>query len=286
MTAFRRLDDCLDEAARRLTASGIESPRREARLLMAHWLDRDPAQLLGPQSEAVMAPATYFELVARRARREPLSHLLGRREFWSLDFEVGPAVLDPRPDSEILVETVLKDRPETEAPFTVLDFGTGSGCLLLSVLHERPGATGIGVDRSAAALEVAMRNARRLGVAERARFIESDWAEAVSGTFDVILANPPYIESAAIDGLAPEISVFDPRLALDGGADGLDAYRRLAPGLARLAAADARVYLEIGAGQKAAVGDIFKQAGLTICATAADLAGHVRCLVAQPRNPN
>ncbi|HAA93062.1 MAG TPA: peptide chain release factor N(5)-glutamine methyltransferase [Rhodospirillaceae bacterium] len=283
MTMPTRLDRCLDEAAHKLATSGIEAPRREARLLMGHCLGRDPAQLLGPQAETVSESEQYFSLVDRRARHEPLSYILGRREFWSLEFEVGPDVLDPRPDSEILVETALRFWPEAPATARVLDLGTGSGCLLLSLLHERRQASGVGIDFSSAALEIAKRNAASLGLGDRTIFLQGDWARGIGDRFDIILANPPYIASDEIDDLEPEVAVFEPLLALDGGADGLDAYRRLAPELMRLTAPSGKTFLEIGVGQMESVTRILEGSGMEVFSTSKDLAGHTRCLAAQPR---
>jgi release factor glutamine methyltransferase len=281
VSAVRRLDECLNEAAIRLAATGIEAPRREARLLMGHWLGRDPATLLGVQAELVSALGPYFDLVARRARHEPLSHLVGRREFWSLSFEVSNQVLDPRPDSEVLVESVLKIFTQKTGALSLLDLGTGSGCLILSVLHERSEATGIGVDVSGAALEIANRNARNLSLSSRVAFVRGEWGAALSGSFDAILANPPYIPTSHIMGLAPDVVDFDPHLALDGGMDGLDCFRALAEDTRRLLAPGGKAFFEIGDGQEGAVAEILQVAALNVVDQIADLAGCTRCLIAQ-----
>jgi release factor glutamine methyltransferase len=285
MSAPIRVDDslgaCLSEAAHRLAEAGVEAPRREARLLMAHCLGCDPATLLGPQGGRHGEYGPFRDLVARRARREPLSHLLGRRGFWSLDFDVGPDVLDPRPDSEVIVEAVLRAFPEEDAAFRLLDFGTGSGCLALSLLAERPNAGAVAVDVSRAALAVAAGNAHRLGLARRIDFVESDWGAALTGRFEVIVANPPYIPSAEIDALAPEVALYEPRLALDGGADGLDAYRALAGDIARLLAPGGKAFCEIGDGQADAVEGVLRGCGLEPASRLSDLAGRARCIVAQ-----
>jgi release factor glutamine methyltransferase len=220
-------------------------------------------------------------VVARRARREPVSRIVGRREFWSLDFMLSPATLDPRPDSECLIEAALAAAPE-DAATLVLDLGTGSGCLLLAFLSERKRATGLGVDLSADAVATARENAARLGLAERARFAVGDWGAGVTGGFDLILCNPPYIPAGDIEGLAPEVAHHDPRLALAGGEDGLEAYRELAPELARLLRPRGRAVLEVGHGQADAVGRLMAAAGLSTHARRADLGGIERCLTLAP----
>ena len=271
---------CLDEAARRLVDAGIVGARKEARLLMGYWLNRDPAQLFGPQYEEVGAPESFFDLVDRRVGREPLSHLVGRREFWSLEFEVSDSVLDPRPDSEVLIETGLLHWPNRSDSFSVLDLGTGSGCLLLSLLRNRPRAIGVGVDVSGAALEIARRNAARIVPDGRAQFLKSDWGSSISQPFDLVVANPPYIPSNQISELDAEVTNFEPLLALDGGLDGLDAYRAIAEDLVRLTTPTGIILLEIGSGQSEQVASILEKSGLVVKCIKNDLAGRNRCLVA------
>nr|ADI17444.1 methylase of polypeptide chain release factors [uncultured Rhodospirillales bacterium HF0070_31K06] len=209
-----------------------------------------------------------------------MSHITGSREFRSLRFEVTADVLDPRPDSEVLIEAALALLPATGEPFNVLDLGTGTGCLLLAVLNERPAATGIGVDLSEAALAVARRNAWKLGLAERAQFRRGDWSNGLGGTFDLVLSNPPYIPSAEIDQLEPEVACHEPRLALDGGADGLDAYRAIAQRTPQLLANKGALIVEFGTGQAEAVCAIFAQHGLAEARLECDLAGRPRCFIA------
>ena len=281
MNEDMRLDECLQQAVAQLVAAGIQSPRRESRLLLGHWLGRDPAALLGVQDEYIDNPKFYFDLVKRRVNREPMSHLLGYREFWSLSFDVTSSVLDPRPDSETLVESVLKEFPREEEKIRILDFGTGTGCLILSVLSERPQATGVGVDVSKDALKIANENAKKMPFVARVAFLESDWGENLSGLFDCILANPPYIASDDIDGLAPEVARFEPRLALDGGIDGLDCYRALSRDVKRLLAPGGKAFFEIGEGQAPEIGDILEAANLRVLRSVADLGAHIRCLIAQ-----
>lgn len=271
----------MDVVAIMLEAADIPSARREARLLVAHVLGVETARIFGwPETPLDDAQRDRLAALARRrAGREPMAHLLGVREFWGLPFTVNAAVLVPRPETETLIEAVLEAFPDRSRTFSVLDLGTGSGCLLLAVLSEFPNAEGVGVDRSAEALVVAAGNARALGLGARARFIEGDWGSGLDRRFDVVLANPPYIASGEIATLAPEVARFEPLSALDGGGDGLDAYRCIAADLGRLLAASGRVFLEVGQGQAGAVANLLKTAGFRT-ATKRDLLGVERCVVA------
>ncbi|MGO4129817.1 peptide chain release factor N(5)-glutamine methyltransferase [Inquilinus sp. YAF38] len=271
--------EALRDGTARLAAAGIDSAMSDARLLLMHALGIDRTGLLTRAAEPLPPEAAgrYADHLARRAAREPVSRILGRREFWSLDFALGPATLDPRPDSETLVEAALAAAPDR--PLRVLDLGTGTGCLLLAVLHDRAAAFGIGVDRSEAAARVARDNARALGLADRAAFTVGDWATALAGRFDLVLSNPPYIPDSDIAALEPEVREHDPRLALSGGADGLDAYRALAAALPDLLAPGGTAVVELGIGQAADVAALFRGAGLDIAGTPHDLAGIPRCVV-------
>lgn len=260
-----------------LRDAGIERPRAEARLLLAHAAGVSADRLLATLDEAADWPA-YAALVARRASREPAALILGRREFWSLSFEVSADTLIPRPDSESVVEAALACAPDPAAAPRVLDLGTGTGCLLLSVLSERPNAWGVGADLCPGAAALAARNARSLGLAGRACFVCGDWAEPLNATFDVVLCNPPYIESAEIPGLMPEVARFEPASALDGGPDGLAAYRRVVPMLGRLLAPGGAAILEVGAGQAEAVMRLGREEGHGAEARP-DLAGVPRAVV-------
>ena len=271
----------LDEARRRLRAAGIEDAGREARLLLGHVAGLDAAAIIG-HPERHLAPEAMramAEAVSDRARRRPMAQVTGSREFWSLPFRVTPATLDPRPDSETVVGAVLDHVGDRRAPRTVLDLGTGSGCLLLALLSELPNATGLGIDISAEAIAVAGANAVTLGLGQRANFTVADWDRALSDQFEIVVCNPPYIPSGEIDSLAPEISRHEPRRALDGGRDGLDAYRALAPSLTRRLAGGGFAAIEIGAGQRSMVEPIFADAGLATTECVADLAGISRCLI-------
>ena len=218
------------------------------------------------------------ELTARRVLREPLAYILGEREFWGLPFKVSPAVLVPRPDSETLIEAALALMPDRQRSWRILDLGLGSGCLLLTLLREYPNASGVGLEISDEALAVAQANAEALGVAARARLISGDWRQAdwqrrMGGPFDLLVSNPPYIEAAAIEGLMPEVARFEPKLALDGGPDGLVAYRTIATAAPHLVVPGGRLLVEAGEGQAAEISRIFASAGLAIEVPWKDLAG-------------
>jgi len=251
-------DEALARAAQALAAQTIPNPRREARLL----LDR-------AGGDAVRLAA----LLARRIGGEPISHILGYRDFYLHRFEVTPDVLDPRPETETLVSMAL------EAPFSrVLDLGTGSGCILLSLLAARPDTTGLGVDISDAALAVARRNRAHLGLDARADLGRADWFEGVTGQFDLIVSNPPYIAAGEMAGLQPELS-HEPRAALTDEGDGLSAYRIICASLGPHLAPGGRVLVEIGPTQGAAVAALFREAGLTEVAIAPDLDGRDRVVI-------
>jgi release factor glutamine methyltransferase len=271
----------LCQAGQRLRGAAIEAPRLEARRLLAHVLNKSEEALLRDLRAPVPADQAqqFAALLARRIAHEPFAYLTGRVGFWTLDLEVSPATLIPRADSETLVEAALEACPDKGAALHVLDLGTGTGALLLAVLSELPAANGVGVDLKPEAAALAARNAARLGLAGRARFLAGDWAAALAGRFDLVLCNPPYIESAVIAGLMPEVARHEPASALDGGADGLSAYRRIIADLSRLLAPRGVAVLELGAGQQAAVEALAKAAGLTPEACLADLGGIPRALV-------
>ncbi len=278
----RTVGAALADATARLRAAGVDGPRRDARLLLAALLEEDVGVLL-TAPERLLDPATaerFAAMVEARAARTPVSRILGWREFWSLPLRVNAATLDPRPESETVVEAVLARIPDRAAPLRILDLGTGGGCLLLALLHELPGAWGLGVDRSAAALATARANAADLGLVERAAFAASDWTRALAGRFDIVVCNPPYVVSSDISRLAPEVARHDPPSALDGGDDGLSAYRLLAPDVVRVLAPSGLAAVEVGAGQDAAVAALFAGAGLDCRAVVPDLAGIPRCVLA------
>ena len=280
--AAETLGSILAEAAAMLAGAGCEEPRRRARQLIAGALDMTPGDLLVRGDWRLAAPEAdrLRSLVARLAKGEPSSRILGRREFWGLDFALSPDTLDPRPDSETLIETVLARRPNRQATLKLLDLGTGTGCLLCALLTEYPAAAGIGVDLSAGAAATARCNARALGLAERAQFIIGNWADALFGRFDVIVANPPYIATGDLAALPPAVGRYDPGRALDGGEDGLAAHRQIAARIPMLLSTDGLFAAEIGEGQAASACAIFREGGLFIEAIEHDLAGIERCVVA------
>ena len=274
-----------------LTAAGIDNARFEARLLLAEASGLTIEQLVARGTDAV--PANVVEmarsLTVRRVRREPMAYILGEREFWGLPFKVSPAVLVPRPDSETLIEAVLSLMPDRARAWRILDLGLGSGCLLLTLLREYPQARGVGLEASAEALAVAQENANALGVADRAQLIEGDWRrpgwaeallQALGGPFDLVVSNPPYIASAAVPKLMPEVSSFEPRLALDGGAEGFDAYQVIIAASPRLVTAGGFMAVEAGEGQATEITRIFAAAGLTPRPPWKDLGGIDRVVTA------
>jgi release factor glutamine methyltransferase len=270
----------LAQAAHVLEAAGIETPRREARLLLAHAAGIDQAALLRDMHAPLAAPG-FMALVARRAAREPLALITGRQGFWTLDLEVSADTLIPRADSEAVVEAALAACAGQNVR-RVLDLGTGTGALLLALLTEIPGATGIGVDRNEGAARLARRNAAACGLSGRAAFLCGDWAAALDARFDLVVSNPPYIESAAIAGLMPEVARFEPRAALDGGADGLAAYRAIVAALPDLLAPGGAAVLELGIGQADAVGSIAVAQGLALAGLHDDLSGVARAIILRP----
>ena len=264
----------------------MESPTIDARLLLeaAAPVSRaeilaDPHRVLDPDAEARLAA-----FVERRARREPVSLILGRKGFWTLMLGVTPGVLTPRPETESILDVVLPYFAPEQA-FRVLDLGVGSGAIVLAILAERPRATGLGVDVSEDALAVARDNAAQLGLVARLALLRGDWTTGLEGdSFDLVVSNPPYIATAEIEILAPEVRDYDPRLALDGGSDGLEAYRRLAPEIMRVLKPGGRFAVEIGAAQSEAVEGLFAAAGAAGVGTHKDLAGRDR-VVAGSKNP-
>lgn len=270
------------EAAATLLGAGVEAARREAWLLLAHVLG-DDANALALIPDCPVAPdraAAFQILVGRRAAREPFAHITGRRGFWTLDLEVTADTLIPRPETECLIEAALAFAGSRAAPLEILDLGTGTGAILLALLSEWPNATGFGIDVSLSALAVARRNALRAGVGDRARFGRSSWWSHVTGIFDVVVANPPYIPSRDIAALEPEVARFESGLALDGGPDGLAAYRAIAAGLDAHLSPGGAVFVEIGIGQQDEVARLFRAAGLAEIRVTPDLSGIPRIVAA------
>ena len=269
----------LQQATRRLSEAGVETPRREARLLLAHALGTDLGGLLLRDWIENGALARFDALLERRAKREPLSYLTGRAGFWSMTLDVSPATLIPRADTETLVEALLELRPDRADVGTILDLGTGTGCLLLAALQEYPRAWGLGVDLSPGAARLASGNARHVGLSGRCDIICGDWAQAVTGRFDVVFSNPPYIPHADMSGLMPDVRDHEPHRALDGGDDGLACYRILMQSLPRLLQPRGLGIVELGIGQDRSVPALARDAGMDVMAIRHDLGGVARALV-------
>ena len=284
-TKARSIAAVLNASTDRLRAAGIETDRLDARILMAHLLGCDQAWLLGHREDLLPSDAqkSYHHLVERRISHEPVAYLTGVKEFWSLPFRVTPDTLIPRPDSEIVVETALKVLANDVG--NVIDLGTGTGCLLLSILHERTTLRGVGIDSSSRALSVAKGNAAALGLSQRAEFLNCRWDDYSSfpsdEKFEVVVSNPPYIPDSDIAGLAADIRCFEPIFALNGGPDGLDAYRKIASCLPMLLAPGGCFVGEFGLGQSLLLRDILRAEGLQIQEIIDDAAGRQRCIIAR-----
>ena len=276
------IKDFVSRNAALLAAAGVENPETDIRLLIEHVLKIDHAALL-MNLNRMLVNAEVKDLdaaIARRAKREPVSRIIGRRGFWKYDFKVTPQTLDPRPDSETLVEAALKYA--TPAPTTILDLGTGTGCLLLSLLGEWINSKGVGLDISSEAVATARENAKDLKLDTRATFTEIDWAHYTPpAPFDLVISNPPYIAVGEMPGLAPEVTDYDPVTALLGGADGLDCYRSIAGLLPRFLKKGGWVVFEIGHAQANDVKSILANRGAAVIHTVQDLAGSDRVIVAQ-----
>jgi release factor glutamine methyltransferase len=279
----RTIGSALEVAAADLTSAGFDEPRRRARRLVAAALGLSVTEVFAyPERPLTDREASRIaDMLHRTLAHEPLSRVLGTREFWGLELRLSADTLDPRPETETVVEAVLARVTDRGLRYRILDLGTGSGCLLLALLSELPEATGIGVDRAPGAVAMARDNAVALGLAGRARLLASDWAAAIAGRFDIVVANPPYIATAAIAGLPPEVRDFDPQRALDGGADGLEAYRAIAAALPRLLAPEGLFAAELGAGQDEDVTAILAGTGLAVDGVEDDLAGIARCILAR-----
>ncbi len=270
--------------ARVLEADGSEAGMMEARMILSAALGLDHAAFLRDQNEPIGPEAAILvlDMARRRMRHEPISRILGHREFFGLDFSVDSSVLDPRADTETLVESVIDAvASRWQAPLTVLDLGTGSGALLPALLASFPRAFGLGVDCSEAACKIARKNLEILGFANRGAIVCGSWADAIARSFDVIVSNPPYIAHDAIAGLDPEVRDYDPHLALDGGADGYDAYRAIIPVLPYMLAPDGVVVFELGQKQGKVVKELLESAGLQVTETRRDLAGIERAISAR-----
>ena len=283
----------VETARRALTAqfrtNAIDSAELDARILVGAALDLDLTGVIAAASRLLTSDETarLEDFTRRRLAGEPVARILGRKEFWGLPLQLSAATLVPRPDTETVVELaleMLRVAPHPDRLLRIADIGTGSGAILLALLSELPDAYGFGTDISVAALRTATTNAIYLGLGRRAAFVACDYAAALSGTFDLIVSNPPYVRSAEIAGLATEVRDYDPHRALDGGADGLNAYRALIPQAARLLAPGGALVVEVGHGQSGDILGLMTAAGLTLEPPKADLAG-IRRAVAGRKLP-
>jgi len=281
MRGMMLLSDLVRDAVTKLEAAGVPNANLDARLIAAGALGVNREDLLR-QPEFLFSPSAvqvFNKNIRRRVDREPVSRIFGQREFRSLEFIIDPSVLDPRPDSEVVVETAVDFAQRSNGSARILDIGTGSGCLLLSILNVLPDAYGVGVDHDNGSVANAASNARRLGFSERSKFIQSVWTEGVNEKFDIIVSNPPYIRTQDIENLAPEVTFYDPPSALDGGPDGLNAYREIARRISTLMFNGSFVVVEIGVSQKESVAGIFNNASFQLREVRKDLGGLDRCLV-------
>jgi release factor glutamine methyltransferase len=275
----------------RFRANAIDSAELDARILVGAALGLDLTGVIAAASRPLTSDESIRleDFAHRRLKGEPVARILGLKEFWGLPLQLSAATLVPRPDTETVVELaleMLRTRPLISRSLRIADIGTGSGAILLALLSELPEACGFGTDISVAALRTASANAARLGFAQRAAFVACDYAAALSGAFDLIVSNPPYIRSAEIVDLATEVRDHDPHRALDGGTDGLDAYRALVPQAARLLARGGALVVEVGHGQSGEVQGLMTAAGLTLeSAPKADLAGIRRALAGRKLPP-
>ena len=267
-------------AASALRRVGVKTPLLDARLLLQNVLGISYEELLTSAKRELSEKEIekFDELISRRAKREPVSKILGEKDFWKYKFKVTKDTLDPRPDSETLIYAVKANQKDSEKEIKILDLGTGSGCLLISLLKEFPNSTGLGVDISFDALNVARENAEKLEVIDRVDFIQSNWLDNIEGRYDIIISNPPYIKKEAIAYLPAEVRLFDPLIALEAGKDGLKIYRELIPNIEKHLTIHGHCYFEIGKWQDHLVADIIKENGYKINSTTKDLAGVPRII--------
>lgn len=286
--SHQSIQDLLVRGTALLRDAGVENPRREARLLLQYALGLTPEALLAMSPREVVAAEPFLAWVGRRAQHEPFAYITGSKGFWSLELGVSPASLVPRGDTETLIAALLDHCPNHNAALSFLDMGTGSGCILLAALAEYPNAWGLGVDIHPAAAMLARSNAQRCNMAQRALIMVGQWGEALrAGTrFDVVFSNPPYIPTADLDDLMEEVRAHEPVRALDGGADGLDAYRYLCSQLPLWLNEQGIGIFEIGIGQDAALRAIAAQNGLDVVQIVPDLAGIPRGVVLRQSEPS
>lgn len=279
---MRTLRDAILEITNTLKQARVDNPRLDARILVAHVLNADTSVTFlrndMPLTDA--QNARLEQLVQRRIAREPVSRIVGQREFWGLPFEVTSATLDPRADTEVLVSAVIDHKHRYKAAPRILDLGTGTGCIMLALLHAIPDATGVAIDQSEEALQVARRNAVANNLADRVQFARMSWAEALSGPFDIVVSNPPYLSADDMAQLSPEVR-YDPARALFGGDDGLACYRAIIGDVRRVAQSPGLLALEVGLGQAGQVAALLEDAAFRVVEIRSDLAAIPRCLVAE-----
>lgn len=276
---MHKLETLLSHAKTALIKADVTTPSLDARLLMQHILQVEHADLIANENRQLTDDQanTFQTYLTRRLAGEPVSRILGIREFYGRDFKTSPAVLDPRPDTETLITLCLEYLPP-DLEQTILDLGTGSGILAITLLAERPLKRAVAADLSPAALAIASDNAKRWGVSRRISFTQSNWFENIEGTYDLIVSNPPYIPARDIPNLEIEVRNHDPHLALDGGKDGLDPYRAIAAQAAQFLVPNGIVAVEIGAGQAEDIISIFKTQNFKCLASHRDLGNHIRAL--------
>ncbi len=281
-------EQVLRSATETLLEIGCDTPRLDAEVLLMDTLSWERTDLVSRTRDVLeQSQLTAFrQRIHRRKAREPVAHILGRKEFWSLEFCVSDQVLVPRPDSEVLIETCIRHFADRKhEPLRILDLGTGSGCLILTLLTEFPNATGLGTDVSSEALSIASSNAVRHRLTERVTFLEGDWYDAIDRShegqkFDLIVANPPYISTAELAGLMPEVTNFEPRIALDGGENGLAAYETIVCAAPDFLLKAGALALELGSGQAERVSRLLQAQSFTDIGVQKDLAGFERCAIA------
>lgn len=275
-----QLNKIYSEAVKKLKKHKIDSAELDAKILLEHATNLSRATIiLDPEFNLSKQQQDLFlSLIERRLGNEPIAKIIGKKPFWKNDFFVNRHTLDPRPDSEVIVEESLRRFSDKSSNFRILDLGTGSGCLIISLLLEFQNASGIAIDISSSALEIAKKNAQALGVDTRVEFVQQNWADGISEKFDLIIANPPYISSKEIDQLSLDVKLYDPILALDGGLDGMDPYRYLTKQLKYLLKPGGCAILEFGYDQSSKVSELFRQDNYLINGILSDLGGNQRAI--------